>query len=205
MQLQLADGTIIDTATGRPVRQNGALPGYEEVPSNTEAVREIQAVRRRVDDLPDIPQRMNIIAAVASYYMFGLDEYETAHALGCTQQQVVNIKMTEAFGRLIEVMTQSVVDTQQDNIRTIITNNSRKAVATLVDAMDDEDMKVAVVAAKDILDRGGHRPADVVEHRHKVEGGLVIEYVKRGGKDDTPALELDATQFKEVEDDGNSS
>jgi hypothetical protein len=34
-------------------------------------------------------------------------------------------------------------------------------------------------AARDILDRSGHRPADVVEHRHRMDGGLVIEVVRR--------------------------
>lgn len=195
--LQLADGTVIDTTTGRPVRQNGALPGYEEVPSNTEAKRIVQSTRRRVADLPDVPEKMNVIAVVASYYMFGLDEFETAYAIGCTQQQVANIKMTEAFGKLIETMTQSVLESQQDDIRTLIMQNSRKAVDNVIDLMSDEDSKVALAAAKDILDRGGHRPADVVEHRHRVEGGLVIEYVRKNDKDDTPAIDLDVTEWEE--------
>jgi hypothetical protein len=33
-------------------------------------------------------------------------------------------------------------------------------------------------AAKDILDRAGHRPVDVIDHRHTLEGSLVIQYVE---------------------------
>jgi hypothetical protein len=42
--------------------------------------------------------------------------------------------------------------------------------------------------AKDVLDRAGHRPADIIEHRHKMEGGLTIEYVEK--KDDIPTIDI---------------
>ena len=50
----------------------------------------------------------------------------------------------------------------------------------MVEALDAGSRTDRMSAARDILDRSGHRPADVVEHRHRVDGGLVIEYVKRG-------------------------
>jgi hypothetical protein len=197
-ELVLADGTRINTRTGRPVRQNGALPGYIDVPTHRDAQRQVISVRKRLADLPEVPEKMNIIAVVAAYYMFGLNEYETALAIGCTERQVTNIRMTEAFTSLIDAMTSNIVESQQDDVRTLIAGQARSAVNVMVSAMGSENEQVAVVAAKDILDRAGHRPVDVVEHRHRVEGGLTIEYVKKGGDDGMPTLELDAEDMTDV-------
>ena len=191
--ITLNDGTRISTRTGRPVRDNAraAPPGYVAVPSHSEAVRDIVKVRRRLADLPDIPSRMNVIGAVAAYHLFGLDDYEIAHALNCTERQVGNIKMTEAFGDLLSVMGQNIVETQQEDVRSLINLHARDAVTALTDALTSENEAVAVVAAKDILDRAGHRPVDVVEHRLRVEGGLTIEYVQKGGTpEEMPVIDM---------------
>jgi hypothetical protein len=45
-----------------------------------------------------------------------------------------------------------------------------------------------MTAAKDVLDRAGQRPVDIIEHRHKMEGGLTIEYVDK--KDDIPTIDI---------------
>lgn len=198
--LTLADGTQIDTRTGRPIRENGVPRGFVEVPTHDEARRAVINVRKRVSDLPEAPEKMNIIAVVAAYYMFGLNEYETAMALGCTEQQVQRIKMTEAFSTLVETMSRNIVEADSDDVRTMIVAHSRDAVRTVVSTMGSENEQVALAAAKDILDRAGHRPADVVEHRHKVEGGLTIEYVRKGEKDDIPTLDLTAEHIGDSDD-----
>jgi hypothetical protein len=46
-----------------------------------------------------------------------------------------------------------------------------------------------MAAARDILDRSGHRPSDVVEHRHRMDGGLVIEIVRRDAV--LPIIDMD--------------
>lgn len=191
-ELVLADGTRINTRTGRPVRQNGALPGYIDVPTHRDAQRQVINVRKRLADLPEVPEKMNIIAVVAAYYMFGLNEYETALALGCTEGQVSRIRMMEAFTTLVDTMSSNIVETGQNDVRALLASQAPNAVNVMVSAMASENEQIAVVAAKDILDRAGHRPADVVEHRHRVEGGLTIEYVKKGGEDSMPTLDLDA-------------
>lgn len=190
--LTLADGTVINMRTGRPVRNGNVAPGYVAVPTSAEAVREVTRVRRRLADLPEVPERLNIVSCIAAYYMFGLDDYEIAHALGITEAQVGRIKTTEAFGKLIEAITSSVTDGAADDVRALIEQKAHDAAGRIITLMDSDDDKVAVVAAKDILDRAGHRPADVIEHRHKVEGGLTIEYVKRDRNDELPVIDLQA-------------
>ena len=55
--------------------------------------------------------------------------------------------------------------------------------------MDSDNETTRMSAAKDVLDRAGQRPADVIEHKHKMEGGLTIEYVEK--KDDIPTINID--------------
>lgn len=187
-EITLADGTVIDTRTGRP---RGQLPGHVIVPTNAEAVQEITRVRKRLADLPDLPpKQMHITAVVCAYYMFGLEDYEIAHALGVTERQVSNIKMTAAFDELVDTLQRNIVEGQQDDVRTFLSNHARTAADTMVRELASPNGQNRIVAAKDILDRAGHRPADVVEHRHKVEGGLTIEYVKKGGGDSIPDIDI---------------
>lgn len=191
--IELADGTRISTRTGRVMRdhQQSAPPGYVAVPTNAEAVRDIVRVRKRLADLPEIPARMNVIGAVAAYHLFGLDDYEIALAMQCTEAQIGHIKVTEAFTDLIHTMQSNIVETQQEDVRALIHTHARNAVQTVVGALRSDNEQVAIVAAKDILDRAGHRPVDVVEHRLRVEGGLTIEYVRKGGPEDAlPVIDM---------------
>lgn len=189
--MTLADGTVIDMVTGRPLRQSQMI----EIPTHQEAVRELTRVRKRVHDLPEPPEKMNAISLVAMYHLFGLSDNDIAYVTGLTEQQVGNIRVLEAFGEIIEAATQNLLAEDTDKVRDLIAANATGAVRTLVDALQSQDEKVSLVAAKDILDRSGHRPADVVEHRHKIDGGLTIEYIKRDPGNDIPAL--DVTDYKE--------
>ena len=72
----------------------------------------------------------------------------------------------------------------------MLAKNARNAAATMVEALQAGNRSDRMAAARDILDRSGHRPADIIEHRHRVDGGLVIEYIKRGA-DDTPVIDME--------------
>ena len=185
--ITLADGTVINTTTGRP-----QLPGHVVVPTHTAAVQQITRVRKKLSDLPDVPEKLNIAAVVCTYYMFGLDDWEIAHAVGCTTHQVENIKMTPAFTSLVEGLRTNIMDGQSDDVRGLIAEHASRAAQVMAGELSSENGQNRIVAAKDIMDRAGHRPADIIEHRHKVDGGLTIEYVKKGGNDDAPRINLHA-------------
>ena len=176
--ITLADGTVISAATGRPI----GLPGYTVVPTNQEAVTEVTRVRRKLADLPDVDgKQLNIVSCIVTYYMFGLEDWEIAHALGCTENQVINVKMTEAFTDMVDVLRRNIVEGQEGDVRELIAQHARTAANTMFAELRSNNGQNRIVAAKDILDRAGHRPNDVIEHRHRVDGGLTIEYIKKGG------------------------
>lgn len=194
--MTLADGTVIDMLTGRPVRQAASIV----LPAQHEAVAEVTRVRKRVHDLPEPPEKMNAVALVTMYHMFGLADVDIAYVSGLTEQQVSRIKELDAFRELTRVASQNLVENEAEDIRAIIAQHSRTALNTVVDVMGSDDIKARLVAAKDLLDRAGHRPADVVEHKHSIEGGLTIEYIKKDPANDTPALSVQYTEIEDADD-----
>lgn len=186
--LVLADGTKIDPSSGAVI-QDAPPPALIPVPTNSEAINIVTRTRKSVNDLPDVPKRMNIISVVLSYKMFGLDDEEIAVALGISLDQVVNIQGLDAFKKMREEITESILQRDSDEVRNIFKQHAKRAARKVVTIMEESDGALGLSAAKDLLDRDGHRPADVVEHRHSMEGGLTIHVVKKGG-DDLPAIDV---------------
>jgi len=133
---------------------------------------------------------MNAVGAVLSYTLFGLDDEEIAIATKLTVEQVGRIKMGDAYTHMHEQIVRTVLDSETDVVRELLAKNAKRAASTMVEALDAGNRADRMAAAKDILDRSGHRPADVVEHRHRVDGGLVIEYVRRDG-DKVPTIDME--------------
>ena len=183
--LRLADGRLV-------------MPGGEvvdsrrmvEVPTHAEARRIVVSARRKLNDLPEVPRTMNAVGAVLSYTLFGLDDEEIAIATKLTVEQVGRIKMGDAYTHMHEQIVRTVLDSETDVVRELLAKNAKRAASTMVEALDAGNRADRMAAAKDILDRSGHRPADVVEHRHRVDGGLVIEYVRRDG-DKVPTIDME--------------
>ena len=76
-----------------------------------------------------------------------------------------------------------------EDVRTLFVQGSRNAASRMVGLMNSESESIQIAAAKDILDRAGQRPADVVEHRHRMENSLRIEVVKKDSLEDIPVIE----------------
>ena len=186
--IQLANGTQIDRSTGKPV--NELSPTLVEVPSNIQLQREATFQRRRLADLPDIPDQMNTISVVLSYTIFGLSEDDIASAIGLETEQVVRIRSLDAYAKLEEALIENINRQDLDDVRGLFVQQSRTAANRLLDLAQSETEGISLSATKDILDRAGHRPADVVEHRHSMEGGLTIEFVKRDKTESAPLIDI---------------
>lgn len=176
--LRLADGRMV-YPDGR-VGINGE-PQLVEVPTHAEAQRIVTAARRKLSDLPEVPRTMNAVSVVLSYTLFGLDDEEIAIATGMTVDQVGRIKVSDPYTQMHEAIVRTVLDSETNVVRELFTKNAKNAAQVVVRAMEEGTRADRMAAAKDILDRSGHRPSDVVEHRHRMDGGLVIEIVKRDG------------------------
>lgn len=186
--LRLADGTMIDPATGKVIKPRSQ--NYVEVPSATAAVRHITSVRKQLADLPAPPRQMNAISLVVMYHLFGLEDRDIAIAIGVSEEQVGRIRMLDAFGTMLNNVSDNIMHQDMDDVRSMIAAKAKNAVTKVIETMDEEGV-LGFKAAQDILDRAGHRPSDIVEHRYKMEGGLTIEYIKKDAISSSPVIDID--------------
>jgi hypothetical protein len=187
--LRLADGRVVypegEISTGFSPPEGGV-----EVPSGPEAQRIVTAARRKLSELPEVPQTMNAVSVILSYTLFGLDDEEIAIATKLTTTQISRIKQGDAYTQMHDAVVRSVLDSETNVVRELFVKKAKQAAEVVVRAMEEGTRADRMAAARDILDRSGHRPSDVVEHRHRMDGGLVIEIVRRDGVV-VPTIEMD--------------
>jgi hypothetical protein len=182
--LVLADGTMISPIDGDIVIEEVLV----EVPNTEEIKREITASRKRISDLPVPPDQMNTISIIIAYSLFGITDEDISNTLLVPLEQLKTIKDSDIYTGLQDQFIKNIVTSDASNVRGMFEQKSANAAHKVFDLMESENETTRMVAAKDVLDRAGHRPADVIEHRHKMEGGLTIEYIEK--KDDIPTIDI---------------
>ena len=184
--LILADGTRVNPIDGIIVIDEPLV----EVPNTAEIKREIVASRKRLSDLPVPSHQMNTISVVLSYTLFGINDDDISLALSISLEQIANIKATDAYSTIQDTMVKSILESDASEVRNMFVEGSRNAAGLMVGVVNNSEMGISarMLAAKDVLDRAGQRPVDVVEHRHSMEGGLTIEYVEK--KDNIPVIDI---------------
>jgi len=186
--IELADGSKIDTKTGQVIREK-----KESVrPSSTiSAPTANEMITTRLSDLPIEPKRMNGIAAMIVYRLLGMPDSDIAEALGTDIEKIKAIGEARLFSDLFTKVSNQVMDLNSESIRIRFAAMSQDALNKVYEIMTDSDDKNALKAAQDILDRAGHRPADIIMHQHTMEGGLKIEYISRKVDAQIPVIELE--------------
>jgi len=185
--LVLADGTIINPMNGSVVEDKSSL--LVEVPNASAAQREIVAQRKRLTDLPIPPKQMNVVSVILTYSLLGITDEEIASQIGTTTDRVGAIKMSDVYKEVMNQCVNSIVESDKDAVRNLFVVASRTAASKMTSLLDSKHVDIQLRAAQDILDRAGHRPADIHEHRHTIEGGLRIEYTTKKEKQ-IPTLDM---------------
>lgn len=178
--LVLANGMKINPLTGRVIvgERSTAPEGFVEVPSASEAIKKITRVRKQLSDLPAPPKQMNAISVIAMYTMLGLSDDDISVATDIPVEQIGRIKMMEAYVTVVDTVVGSVLEHDTDDVRQILQQGAKKAARNLVSFVDDPGA-LGLAAVNSVLDRTGHRPADIVEHRHSQNSAIRIEYVRK--------------------------
>lgn len=199
--LRLANGKIVN-ADGTITDPKAEAEKEAERKANEDLLIKVAAenvarslevtVQRKLADMPAEPRVMNTVAVVLGYTLFGVSVAEIAIATSMSEEQVKSICAHDAYGKMRETIIQTIVNAETDNVRDMITSHSRHAAKSLVDTLLTTKSEAnRIVVAKDILDRAGHRPADVVEHRHKMDGGLTIEIIHKDKRNEMPVIDLE--------------
>lgn len=184
--LTLADGRVIDL-TGKEMAVSQPFPLPKKI-----------AVHRQLVDLPLSGGQMHLVALIAAYSVWGLRVQDIAELMKVEVARIDEIRATDIYVSFYNELLRSVLDSELEDVRDQIVTMSRAAIKKVEDILnDDEDSKTVLNAARDLLDRAGLRPVDVIEHKHKLEGALTIVHVKRG---ELPAQPIDV-EFEEINGD----
>ncbi len=181
---------------GDPLEFNGRVYNdkngdrYTEVPTDREARNLVMATRRQLADLPDKPNKMNTISVILSYHLFGLAPHEIALATNLDTEVVGRIIMSDAFAEMKAAVFENIVDQGADDVRGYLSAKAKGAAERVFELSQSMRPDIALAASKDILDRGGHSVKQVVEHNHRVDGGLRIEIVKKDVSEDIPTIDV---------------
>ena len=182
--LVLADGTKVNPVDGVIIEDDYLV----EVPNTEDIKREIVASRKRISDLPVPPNQMNTLSIIISYSLFGIVDDDISMTLAIPIEQLTVIKSSDAYKSLQNQFIKNILESDSSDVRSLFVQKSNQAAQTMFSLMNSNNEATRGSAAKDILDRAGQRPVDVIEHRHKMEGGLTIEYVEKN--DDIPIIDI---------------
>lgn len=171
MKVTLANGKVVEKV--EPVKNSAVI-----IKTNTQLQEEDANIRRKLTDLPDI-KNINIFSQILSYHLFGLSSQDIATVTHIELQNVNNILMSQEFSEYKQKILESIAEKDANNVREFFTKNSMHAAQTVLDIVKCGNPKYALPAAQDILDRAGHRPIDVVEHRNKMDNELRIVYITK--------------------------
>jgi len=184
--LTLTDGEVLEPIP--PANNDGTV----EILSNSAAQQAVTSIRKKLaTDLPIPGKQMSAIGVVVAYSLFGLDTFEIATALGITEDQVNRLMMSEAYTEMYGECIQAILDRETGDVRALFQQTARDAARAIRMQLESPDPKVKLVAAKDILDRAGHRPQDVIDQRNAMGDQLVIEVIKRDENEHIPEVETD--------------
>lgn len=192
--LILADGTKINPSTGKVIKDK-SVSSVIEIPAPTEAQRIVANTRRTIADMPLPSRQMNGVSLVCFYTMWGLTTQEIAIQLGISISQVDSIRELPEYIQLQDDIKKSILEHDSTDLRNFFTQKSRSAANKIVTIMDEDEGALGFAAAKDILDRAGHRPADIVEHRHKMEDSLKIQIIQKKDVSDLPLIDA---EYREI-------
>lgn len=165
------------------------------IKTNTQLQQEDARIRHKIDELPLQTGKMNTISVVLSYYLFGLTTRDISIITKLPEDQVQNIIMLPAFDQMLKAVTKSIIENDTQDVRDFISKQTKKAASKVVEIMETASPKFALEAAKDLLDRGGHRPVDIVEHVNKMDGELRIVHIR---KDEIKEKAIQDVEFEEI-------
>lgn len=208
--IRMADGTLIDPLTKRPINQglttrkdskrdeavdaDGDDDDNDEVSDSDTDVDIVlrPTARRSIMDIALNPQQMAFINNVLVYTLYGLPDDEVAMQCNCTVHDVLVVRDLDDYGRMYDALLQGLRLAYSSTVNGIFADAAPKMARKMIAKTKNKSADISMAAIKDVLDRAGHRPADRVEHNHSHSFGdeLVIRVIRETDREVIPTLEL---------------
>ena len=210
--ITLADGTIIDTKTGRqadlPVTPVSTIevPQTDDDPVLTPEDEKIGKQRRplnntvKISEIGVSPKLLIPTSVVVSLTLTGIADSEICQLLGISPTQLTRIRGLDAYDDMRSRMLVRLRESDKDQIRQKLYNTAETAAQRLSQLVDSRDEKIQLAAANSILDRTGHKAADILEVKHSFENEMRIRVIDDTKNNDIPTIDLQANIDEQVED-----
>lgn len=173
-----ASGIKINRATGQVIKEK---PEFIAVPNNQQLKELVVQTNKKLSDLPADTNKMNLLSCILSYSLYGLSNAEIGIALTLSEDRVIAIKESEFYLELKNEVLANIKTSQANEVKGFLEQNAMSAAKATVDLLDSEDEKVKLLAAKDVLDRTGHKPKE--DKITNNENGLVIQIISNNDND----------------------
>lgn len=179
------------SADGEPILPTAAKSfGRVEVPSSIEAKRLVSTTRRKLMDMPALPQHMNAYAAALVYTISGLSDSEISLAMKLDVAQIKRLREQPAYRQIEEYIIQAVKEQTAAQVTDILAQHEVKAAEKIGALVENMDPKIALAASKDVLDRRGHVPKQVIDLRTQMQNTFRIEVVDKRGVE-KPVIDME--------------
>jgi hypothetical protein len=199
--IRLADGTLIDPLTRQPVGSStpdegsridddGVGGSVTDVPSSPSTI--VPLTRRSLLDLTLNPQQMAVVNNVLVYTLWGLPDDEIALQCNCTVSDVHTVRDLREYRSMHDCLIAGVRASYTASAHGVISESAVAAAHVVVSNLRSASKRMQFDAAKDILDRSGHRPADHatinVALNRDSDDALVIRVVRDSEKPNIPGM-----------------
>ena len=170
-----------------------------EIKTNISIQLDEAHARRKLSDLPDV-SNISIYSQILCYEMYGLSTRDIALTIKITEEQVTTIRMSYEYNKYKTDFLKSIKETETEDVREFIAKSSKKAAEKIVNIMETGPVKFALDAAKDIMDRSGHRPSDIADLRAVSDNELRVLVINKDETKDKQAqlIVVQDAEFEEI-------
>jgi hypothetical protein len=202
--IRLADGTLIDPQSRQPVSSS---PRRDELSPSDSVIEDggvedqdlgtvVPLSRRSLLDLTLNAQQMAVVNNVLVYTLWGLPDDEIAIQCNCTTDDVAVVRDLDEYAKMRDALIGGVRATYTATAHGVISKSAVAAANVVVSGLRSSSKRMAFDAARDILDRSGHRPADHASISINLNKGtddqLVIRVVREADRPKIPTLDMTA-------------
>ena len=117
-------------------------------------------VRRSLHDLKLNKHQMAIVNNVLTYTLWGLPDDEIAVQCSCTVMDVHTVRELAEYNYMHDALIAGLRTSYMASAHGIISNAAQQAANVIVNTVKKTSGRMQFDAARDILDRSGHRPVD---------------------------------------------
>jgi hypothetical protein len=152
---------------------------HREIANGRAASRTLERIHRKLGDLPDLPAKMNPIAAILAYTAIGLNNADIATSLGASEAQIETIKDSELYKQFAEMFDKTVFEDAKRNANHIVARSADLAANTLVALVESKDESISLNAARDVTRLAG---VGLDKSDQNKISGLNIKIIRAGDK-----------------------